>query len=82
MTTHWLLSSVHPLRSVPVVNTADQNSPSAKRRSYKNTHWCRTAETGKVNEGFLGTPEKKARWKNKIGFETKLQESELCKIIT
>jgi hypothetical protein len=82
VTTHWLLSSIHPLRS-PVVNTADQSSPSTKRRPYKNGHWCSAAESGRVNEGLIGTPENKARRKNKIGFDDRLYGAEeMTKITT
>ena len=78
--TYWLLSSVHPIRSVPV-SCADQITPSSKCRTYKNCHWRHTTESGNVNGGYVPTPEIKPQRKNKTGFDDRLyRTNELPKI--
>ncbi|XP_028406591.1 receptor-type guanylate cyclase Gyc76C-like [Dendronephthya gigantea] len=83
VTTHWLLSSTHPLRSVPVVNTADQSSPSTKRRTYKHNNWRRTGDYGNpAADDFLASPETKLRRNNKNCFDGTLYEKRVMTKVT
>ena len=87
MKTHWLISSVHPLRTEPVESTSTPipHLPSERKRSQhktQNVKWCRLeVDPNRTSDKYLSLPTSEETVRTKRN-ETVLKDSgdELTKV--